>query len=103
MVTRTIAQIGSLLARHADADQTKHERAPEGALGEARHRAGAGYLITCSVLVSKKWMRSGTKLSRIFSCGLVLTEGSKDRSDDSELASTRRSSGRTPSVTIWPL
>ena len=35
-----------------------------------------GYLMTCSVLASKKWMRSGTKLSRIFSCGFVFTVGS---------------------------
>jgi hypothetical protein len=51
--------------------------APSGARSARIFTAGfLGYLITCSVLASKKWMRSGMKLSRIFSCDFVFTVGS---------------------------
>src|SRR6266446_10363552 len=88
--------------------------------------------MTASVLVSKKWIRSGTKAMRIFSCGRALTDGStrqttdcpptltlsrisepsgsttsttasKARSDESAADPTRRSSGRMPRVSGWPL
>src|SRR5713226_5397111 len=127
MVARTISQL-----RPLERQGGKHERAPEGALGETYHGEPGAYLITCSVLASKKWIRSGMKVRRTLSCDRVLTVGStraticcpaalvsrrisapsgsttsttasKDRSGESEPAPTRRSSGRTPSVTPWPL
>src|SRR5439155_520628 len=59
-------------------DRADQEEAAEEDEGASPHP----YLITASVLVSKKWMRLGTKASRIFSWGRAFTLGSTRATTD---------------------
>src|SRR5207247_1529197 len=67
-------------------DRADQEEAAEEDEGASPHP----YLITASVLVSKKWMRSGTKASRIFSWGRAFTLGSTRATTDWPARATSR-------------
>ena len=74
--------LGAVL-RRKDRLGRRHDRAEDGkSEKEDEGLSPHPYLMTASVLVSKKWIRSGTKASRIFSCVRALTLGSTRATTD---------------------
>src|SRR6202162_2590246 len=78
---RTLARLSHLLVSEGRGDTLPTSGRKAGGVSTPQDFRCA-YLITASVLASKKWMRSGTKAMRIFSCGFALTDGSTRQTTD---------------------